>query len=273
MIDAERIRAKAREERLGAAVVEKDYALTWLLRGFYLDGSQLKDSFVLKGGTAIRKAFFPGSWRFSEDLDFTVIPLRKKEEDDDNAYAIKDAVDKMLRMLQTESGIEFTVDSFHPNPGAIIASVQFRGPLNYRNRIKLDISLLEKMALPAEKRVVKSDFADLEDYEILAYSLKEITAEKIRSIMQRGYSRDYYDVWRLMKENRLVVDKKEIRDLLKRKCEMKGIAYEPDLLFDKERVEEARAHWSKSLSYLVKADLPNFESVLSELRQTLDFLK
>lgn len=270
MIDAERIRAKAREERMGAAVVEKDYALTWLLRGFYLDGSQLKDSFVLKGGTAIRKAFFPGSWRFSEDLDFTGIGEQKK---DDDADAIKDAMDKMLRMLQTESGIEFTVDSFHPNPGAIIASVQFRGPLNYRNRIKLDISLLEKMALPAEKRVVKSDFVDLEDYEILAYSLKEITAEKIRSIMQRGYSRDYYDIWRLMKENRLVVDKKEIRDLLKRKCEMKGIAYEPDLLFDKVRVEEARAHWSKSLSYLVKEDLPNFESVLSELEQTLDFLE
>jgi predicted nucleotidyltransferase component of viral defense system len=267
MIDVERIRAKAREERMGAAVVEKDYALTWLLRGFYLDGSHLKDSFVLKGGTAIRKAFFPGSWRFSEDLDFTVTGQKKK----DDADAIKGAIEKMLQLLQMESGIEYAIDSFHPNPGAIIASVQFRGPLNYRNRIKLDISILEKMALPAEKRVIKSDFADLEDYEILAYSLKEITAEKIRSIMQRGYSRDYYDVWRLMNENR-VVDKKEIRDLLKRKCEMKGIAYEPDLLFDKERVEEARAYWSKSLSYLVK-DLPNFETVLSELKQMLAFLK
>ncbi|WP_187147634.1 nucleotidyl transferase AbiEii/AbiGii toxin family protein [Candidatus Nitrososphaera gargensis] len=73
MIDAERIRRLAREEKIGAAVVEKDYALTWLLSGFFLKDSQLKDSFVLKGGTAIRKAFFPGKWRFSEDLDFTVV--------------------------------------------------------------------------------------------------------------------------------------------------------------------------------------------------------
>lgn len=257
---------------MGAAVVEKDYALSWLLRGFYLDGSQLKDSFVLKGGTAIRKAFFPGSWRFSEDLDFTVASWKNKG-DDDNAGAIKDAIGRMLQMLQMESGIEYAIDSFHRNPGAIIASVQFRGPLNHRNRIKLDILLLEKMALPAERRVVKSDFADLADYEILAYSLKEITAEKIRSIMQRGYSRDYYDVWRLMKEDRAVMDKKEIRDLLKRKCETKGIAYEPDLIFDKERMEEAGAHWSKSLSYLVKEDLPDFEAALSELNQMLAFLK
>jgi hypothetical protein len=43
LIGAERIRSIARDEKMGAATVEKDYALTWLLKGFYLKGSQLRN--------------------------------------------------------------------------------------------------------------------------------------------------------------------------------------------------------------------------------------
>ncbi|AFU57606.1 hypothetical protein Ngar_c06630 [Candidatus Nitrososphaera gargensis Ga9.2] len=175
-----------------------------------------------------------------------------------------------MDLLLTESGIAYSVHSYHANPGAIIAYVQFRGPLNHPNRIKLDISLSEKMALKPESRMIKSDFADLPDFKILAYSLKEIMSEKIRSIMQRGYSRDYYDVWRLLKENEF--DKQEIKDLLVKKCKLKGIPYEPGLLFDKTRLEEARAHWSRGLSHLVK-ELPDFDEVISELKAGLLFLQ
>lgn len=254
----------ARDEKMGAAVVEKDYSLTWLLKGFFLKDSPLKESFVLKGGTAIRKAFYPGKWRFSEDLDFTVAGGT------DDATGIRVSIQKILDLLLAESGIEYSIYSFHANPAAIIAYIQFRGPLNHPNRIKLDISLSEKMALKPKSRTVRSDFADLPDFEILAYPLKEIMVEKIRSIMQRGYSRDYYDVWRLLKEKQF--DKKEIKDLLVRKCELRGIAYEPDLLFDKTRLEEAGAHWSSSLSHLVR-ELPDFERVVSKLRADLTFLQ
>lgn len=79
MISAEHIRRIAREEKLAVGVVEKDYALSWLLRGFYLMNSGLDDSFVLKGGAAIRKVYFPQTWRFSEDLDFTVAKAMEPE--------------------------------------------------------------------------------------------------------------------------------------------------------------------------------------------------
>ncbi len=71
--------------------------------------------------------------------------------------------------------------------------------------------------------------------------------------MQRGYSRDYYDVWRLFRENRF--SDSEVRRVLKRKCELNGIRYEPSLLFDEERLSEARAFWEKGLLYLTK-ELP-----------------
>ena len=37
-------------------------------------------------------------------------------------------------------------------------------------------------------------------YIIDIYSPNEILVEKLRSILQRGKARDYYDVWRLLKE-------------------------------------------------------------------------
>ena len=93
--------------------------------------------------------------------------------------------------------------------------------------------------------------------------------EKIRSIMQRGYSRDYYDVWRLLKENEF--RDSEIRKLLKMKCELNGIKYEPSLLFDEKRMIEARAFWDRGLSYLTR-ELPKFEDVISEMKERLSFL-
>jgi len=37
-------------------------------------------------------------------------------------------------------------------------------------------------------------------YIIDIYSPNEILVEKLRNVLQRGKARDYYDVWRLLKE-------------------------------------------------------------------------
>jgi predicted nucleotidyltransferase component of viral defense system len=52
-------------------VVEKDYALGWLLAGI-AQHPELIDSWVFKGGTCLRKCYYE-TFRFSEDLDFTVV--------------------------------------------------------------------------------------------------------------------------------------------------------------------------------------------------------
>lgn len=46
---------------------EKDYVLAWLLAARATLGPS---SLVFKGGTALRRCYFPG-YRYSEDLDFT----------------------------------------------------------------------------------------------------------------------------------------------------------------------------------------------------------
>jgi hypothetical protein len=70
MIDREEILELAREFQLPANTVEKDYALGWLLAGISSHHA-LRDSWVFKGGTCRKKCFFE-TYRFSEDLDFTL---------------------------------------------------------------------------------------------------------------------------------------------------------------------------------------------------------
>jgi len=263
LISAEDIRRIAREEKLAAGIVEKDYALTWLLKGFYLMDSGLDDRLVLKGGTAIRKVYFPQAWRFSEDLDFTVAKAVKPE-------GIRESMQQVFDRLLRESGINYSFESFHLTEGSIIAHVQFLGPLGFTNRIRHDISLKEKMVLEPEHRPIRTNYSDLAEFEVLVYSLSEILVEKIRSIMQRGYSRDYYDVWRLLKENKF--KDSEIKELLKMKCELNGIKWEPNLLFDENRLNEAYSFWEKGLQYLTK-ELPKFEIIISEMKERLSFLQ
>jgi len=70
VIDRAEILRLANELRLEARVIEKDYVLGWVLAGVFRDPA-LTGTLVFKGGTCLKKCFFE-TYRFSEDLDFTV---------------------------------------------------------------------------------------------------------------------------------------------------------------------------------------------------------
>jgi predicted nucleotidyltransferase component of viral defense system len=65
---------------------------------------------------------------------------------------------------------------------------------------------------------------------ILVYSLDEIILEKLRSIIQRGKSRDYFDVWMLL--NKKKFDKDKIKDLFMKKCKFKNIKPDYEMFFE-----------------------------------------
>ena len=70
MIDRSEILEVATDLSLAAEVVEKDYTLGWLLAGIYRN-EELRSAWTFKGGTCLKKCFFE-TYRFSEDLDFTI---------------------------------------------------------------------------------------------------------------------------------------------------------------------------------------------------------
>ncbi|MCL5070673.1 MAG: nucleotidyl transferase AbiEii/AbiGii toxin family protein, partial [Actinobacteria bacterium] len=70
MIPREEVSRLSHRLQMNELVLEKDYIVTWILLG--IADSNLYSQLAFKGGTALKKIYFP-DYRFSEDLDFTIL--------------------------------------------------------------------------------------------------------------------------------------------------------------------------------------------------------
>jgi predicted nucleotidyltransferase component of viral defense system len=105
--------------------------------------------------------------------------------------------------------------------------------------------------------------------QVSSYSLEEILAEKMRTILQRTEPRDMYDVWRLLGEHGHELNLDRTKTILDAKCQFKGITFSGlnDFL-SKAKVEKYQAAWERRLGEQVKA-LPPVKTVVRETRQIL----
>ena len=71
MIRQKEIATIAEQQGVAKTTIDKDWAL-----GHFVDAifslPECRDQLVFKGGTCLKKCYFP-NYRFSEDLDFTVV--------------------------------------------------------------------------------------------------------------------------------------------------------------------------------------------------------
>ncbi len=255
MIPVAELKRIAANNGVALSVVEKDYALTWILSA--LSKTKYKEQFVFKGGTALRKIYFP-DWRYSEDLDFTTTTPFNEEE-------LKNFLNAINNYLIEKIGISITTKSLHINPEYAQIKVQFVGPLNHVNTIKFDISFNERIVLQPDNKAILSEYSDQEKHYLLAYPLEEILAEKIRSIIQRGKTRDYYDVWKILKLHSKLINKVKVKTILAEKCKFKNLICNEELLFEKEKITEAQQFWEKGLAHQIN-NLPEFKIVLEECK-------
>ena len=78
MIDKSEIIKAAKSLGLPLSTVEKDYVLGWVLMGIQIH-PEVQEKWIFKGGTCLKKCFFD-NYRFSEDLDFTILAQDHMEE-------------------------------------------------------------------------------------------------------------------------------------------------------------------------------------------------
>src|SRR5579864_4572720 len=97
MILKQEIISLASTFQLLPTTVEKDYVLSWVLYGISQD-SKLSE-WLFKGGTCLKKCYFE-TYRFSEDLDFTVPKGAIYSEDD-----IKKALNNIADSVYENAGI------------------------------------------------------------------------------------------------------------------------------------------------------------------------
>ena len=251
MIPEFEIREFARKSGVSETAVERDYAQNWLLSGLS------KINMALKGGTGIRKVYI-GDYRFSDDLDFTLL-------EDLEADRVKELIVKAVREAKGESGISFDENiRFKEVENGYEVAVYFRILRRSGNplRIKIDVTKKgnEVIILPLERRKIIHPYSDGCNAEVLAYSLREIFAEKIRSLFQRTRPRDLYDVWYLSK---LGLD---VSSIIDEKFKFKGVKVDFDGLLG--RKGDFRNAWESSLRHQLK-NLLDFDTVFDDVMKFL----
>jgi predicted nucleotidyltransferase component of viral defense system len=274
MITTVELKKAAAAEGIPFHSTEKDYVLGWVLWGI-ANHPTLSKEFVFKGGTALRKCYF-AHYRFSEDLDFTIrgaaLDKRKLEEH------LKVCADSIARA----SGLEMSLDDLRQirdeeGEEALKGKLLYVGPskqVTTKPAIKLDLTYYEQVLETPMQRKIIQRYSDAEEASIHVYSLEEIAAEKMRSMLQQirrvARPRDWYDVWYLLTV--ADVDWPRTKELFRRKCAFKGVLFErAEDFFEKTLIEKVAGAWDRSLAHQLK-DVPPFEEVRRELRLLLERL-
>lgn len=274
MITHQEIKNLVTEWGLREDIIEKDYVISWVLWGIGSD-PELSARWAFKGGTSLKKCYIE-TWRFSEDLDFTVMPGGPYKPED-----IEHLIKRVLERVYDESGIDFSIkppifkyaDKYFYTEGRIY----YRGPRNTRApaRIKLDISGAEKIDRPTVMRDISHPYSDSlpAPAQVRCYASEEVFAEKLRAMGERGRPRDLYDIVLLFRHRDLQGEPKLIKSVLEKKCELKGVSV-PTLesIQNASTKGELISEWENMLGHQLQA-LPPFEQFWNELTNIFNWLE
>jgi len=273
MITHQEIRNLVTEWGLREDVIEKDYVIGWVLWGIGSD-PDLSIHWAFKGGTSLKKCYVE-TWRFSEDLDFTVVPGGP-----DKPETIEPIIKRILDRIHEESGIDFSIKppAFKHNEKYLYTegSIYYQGPRGTPNptRIKLDISGLEKIARPTVLRAIAHSYSDSfpGTAQVRCYAFEEVFAEKLRAMGERCRPRDLYDIVLLFRRRDLQSEPQLIKLILKEKCNSKGIPV-PTLesIQNSSNKAELVSEWGNMLGHQLQV-LPPFDDFWNELPNIFDWL-
>jgi len=271
------IRSVTRHKNVPQYIVEKDYALSYLLAAIgSVDG--LRENLVLKGGTALKKLYF-ADYRFSEDLDYSTRILGAIPQID----LLIESVTQRLNGLLIERGpFQATSEALilkQPHPGeqkAYLVRIQFPEQRQLLCRLKVEITVDEPILMPVSQRPVLHGFDEAFEAEIPVYSLEEIAAEKLRALLQskarlheRGWGasrvcRDYYDLWNLLQVPGL--RSPDLIPLLEQKCAVRNVSFASSNDFiSEDLLTVARSEWTEQLLPFVP-NAPPAEELLPKVR-------
>jgi predicted nucleotidyltransferase component of viral defense system len=267
----------SRELDLPVNVIEKDYVIGWMLAGIS-NHAELGLNWVFKGGTCLKKCFFE-TYRFSEDLDFTLIYPKHLNQ----TYLVK-AFQEISEWIYDQAGIEMPRETInfeiYKNPRGVNSAqgrIGYRGPMQPRGdlpRIKLDLTADEIVTLDPIIREVHHPYTDRPDngIHIQCYSFEEIFAEKLRALAERERPRDLYDVIHIYRHVEPNLDRDLVLSTLEKKCAFRGINVPKiEALENQAERAELESEWENMLAHQLPM-LPAFEQFWQELPLVLKWL-
>ena len=276
MIDRSEILEIAGVRRLRPDVIEKDYVLGWLLAGIFSHPA-LGPAWVFKGGTCLKKCYLE-TYRFSEDLDFTI-----EDEGLMDEVVLREAFGEVSEWMYDQTGIELPRSEHrfevyrNPRGGLNVEGrIYYRGPLRSRGslpRVKLDLTADEHLALSPSRRAVSHQYSDIANDGMFArcYAFDELFGEKIRALGERARPRDLYDVINLFWNEDIQASASAILAVVKAKCEFKGIPI-PNAASVETFQDELVGDWEAMLGHQLPA-LPPLASFWDAVPRFFDWLQ
>ena len=275
MISKQEIISVATATHLLPTTVEKDYVLGWVLYGISKHRGLSK--WVFKGGTCLKKCYFE-TYRFSEDLDFTV----PKNTLYDKAQ-IQEALKEITEIVYQDTGINLLSKEIEIKESinkrsykTYVAKLTYLGPLGLasrsQQRIKFDISNDEILLDQPDLREVFHSYSDAPSLpvKINCYSINEILAEKSRAIYERqGRARDIYDIVHIGRDFKQLINIEKTQLILKEKFKFKQLP-EPsaNLIISQIDFSQLEKDWQHQLGHQITM-LPPAKSFYDELHSAL----
>lgn len=264
---------RVQEWGLREDVVEKDYVIGWLL---WAIGAvpRLSLGWAFKGGTCLKKCYLE-TYRFSEDLDFTVLPGGPLEADELVAI-LKDVFGR----IYDQAGIDFRDRApfvrMRPDGNSAEVRVYYRGPRNAPQvaGIKLDLTRSELVVQPTILRPISHPYPDQlpPPATVRCYGFEEVFAEKLRAMGERSRPRDLYDIVNLFRRPEFRSNGELVRSVYVQKCQSKGVpAFTFASIEASPHRSELQTEWANMLDHQLPA-LPPFEDFWQELPNIYSWL-
>ncbi len=267
MIEPKEINKVATQNKVSDRQIEKDYVLSWVL--YAISKSEiLNKALVFKGGTVLKKAYFE-DYRFSEDLDFTLI-----DEIITNEQILAE-FNNLFDFIKEEANIDMRIDpkkwTIHETGSPqfyidYVASLQ--GNMGSRD-LKIDITRGEILETDIEHQNIYRNYSDLdENFKLQCYSLAEVLIEKMTALMGRTEPRDLYDFWYLTEIERL--DVSEHIYSFNNKAEHKK--HDPKKFMEKVLGKEIafKRDWERKLASQIH-DIPEYAEVFRGAKRHFKF--
>lgn len=268
-----KIRNIAKQKNIPAQVILQNYMFERLL--VRLSVSEYKEKFVLKGGMLVA-AIVGLDNRATMDMDTTLKNLPLTPE------AIRSALEDICT-IKFDDGVAFEIGTISPIREDDIYG-GYRVMLNAKfdtllTPLSIDVSTGDAITPHAVQYNFSEIFDDEKSYELWAYNIETVMAEKVETILRRGVfntrPRDFYDAYILTTTQKF--DKTVFADALKATAKHRGTTQQiedvPGILHNIEESLELKNMWNKyrkQFAYALDIEYSQIMAVLRTLTTQYD---
>ena len=266
-----KIRNIAKQKNIPAQVILQNYMFERLL--VRLSASEYKEKFVLKGGMLVA-AIVGLDNRATMDMDTTLKNLPLTPE------AIRSALEDICS-IAFDDGVVYEIGTISPIRKDDIYG-GYRVMLNARFDIMLtplsiDVSTGDVITPHAVQYNFSEIFDDEKSYELWAYNIETVMAEKVETILRRGIfntrPRDFYDAYILTTTQKF--DIAVFADALKATANHRGttnqIADVTSILHNIEESPELKTMWDKYRKQFSYAKDITYEQIMDSIKALLKY--